>query len=565
MRIHWSILALTIATTTTAGACGGSSQSTNDRPDGGTVDAGAPPEAGASPEAEADAPHGPPPVDYVIVAADPLAASAQRYRDFRASGHTVDLALVSTILNGTADPTAASQAIHDYVQKRYAARDATKPFDLLIIGDADSTQPIDSSLVPVGHWPDPSTGQSVSTDDTYADMDGDGIPDLAVGRIAVRSDADVDAVRAKVAANDSTYAVGLQNRRLNLFASTSGFGEPIDTMIENMVFQIIEEIPYDFDITMTYAKQTSPYVYVPEQFSDKVYDRINEGALMVTYVGHGDPTGFATLDWSGVSYAILDTTQLSKIAAAPRAPILTLIACATGAFDTSDCVSEQIQRDPVGPVAVMSSTENSHPYPNAIFIRELGQVLTATRPHTLGEAFVSAKDRMIHNDDALRQSIDAQVGALLTPDARTALLKSHLYMYTLFGDPAMAIAYPGAATLVVPAQVSRGAELDVTGTLPGLGATAQATVTLETARSTIAGTIQTVPADGDPTRDGVIEANYSTANDKTVVRVVVPVSGGALSAKLNVPATVATGTYHAKVYADDGTHDVAASASVTVQ
>lgn len=504
----------------------------------------------------------PPAVDYVIITADTLAASAGRWRDWRASGHVVELALASKVVGDKTAPADVTAAIHDWVKVRFAARDAKKPFFVLLLGDANGGT-VGPDVVPVASQP--SASGAIATDNSYADMDGDGIPDLAIGRVPVRSDADVDLVRGKIAAYESTYAVGKHARRINLFASTSGFGEPADTLIETLVFKVVEEVPYDYDITMTYAKQDSPYVFVPERFSDKVYERINEGALMVTYVGHGYQEGFASLQWGNASFPILDTTQLSKITASPKPPLLTLIACATGAFATGDSVSEQVLRGATGPVAVLSSTENSHPYPNAIFVRELSQMLTVARAPTVGEVFMAAKSRMIHQDDALRRTIDNAVSSQFDTQTRTDLKQSHLYMYTLFGDPAMRVAYPGAgATVTVPTAVAPGAMLDVSLAVKGGPVSGQVLFTLEISRSDVRGTIQPVPADGDPQRDTVIEANYALANDKVIVSATASLQAGTATAKLAVPADLAPGDYHVKAYADDGQHDAAGSATVHV-
>jgi len=502
------------------------------------------------------------PVDYVILTADTLAASAARWRDWRATGHVVELAQIGKIVGDKTSPDDVTAAIHDWVQVRFAARDTKQPFFVLLLGDANGGT-VGPDVVPAASVS--SASGAITTDNSYADMDGDGIPDVALGRVPVRSDADVDRVRAKITAYESTYAVGKHARRINLFASTSGFGEPADTLIETLVFKVVEEVPYDYDITMTYAKQDSPYVFVPERFSDKVYERINEGALMVTYVGHGYQEGFAQLEWNKASFPILDTAQLSKIAEGPKAPLLTLIACATGAFATGDSVSEQVLRGPTGPVAVLSSTENSHPYPNAIFVRELSQALAVGRAPTVGEAFMLAKSRMIQQDDALRKTIDNAVSSQFDAQTRKELKQSHLYMYTLFGDPAMRVAYPGVgATVTVPSQIAPGAMLDVSVAVKGTPASGQVVFTLETSRSDIRGTLQPVPADGDPQRDAIIEANYAVANDKIIVSATVSLQAGAASAKLAVPADLAAGDYHVKAYADDGQHDAAASATVHV-
>ncbi len=497
-----------------------------------------------------------PPVDYLIVSADTLSASAGRWRDYRKDGHVVELALVSSALGSATTQADATTALRAFIQKRWAARDPKKPFYVLFVGDADGANP-STSTVPVASAALPA-GPVVS-DNVFADMNDDGIPDLALGRIPAHTDDEVDAVRTKTQKYESTYVPGPQARRINLFASTSGFGEPADTLIETLVFKVVEEIPYDFDITMTYAKQDSPYVFVPERFSDKVYERINEGSLMVAYVGHGYQDGFADLQWNKKSFPIMDTAQLSKITDGPKAPILTLIACATGAFSTGDSVSEKILRGATGPVAVLSSTENSHPYPNAIFVRELEQVIAVQRVATIGAAFVSAKQRMIQNDDALRKTIDNAVSSQVDSTQQKELKRSHLDMYTLFGDPAMRIAYPGTkATLTVPPSVAPGASADVTLKADAL-ATGNVRFTLEISRSDLRTPPGAVPADGDPGRDAAIEANYTAANDKVVATATGTLAGGSASAKLAVPADLAPGDYHVKVYADDGKTDVAAS------
>jgi hypothetical protein len=501
------------------------------------------------------------PTDYLIVTADTLAASAGRFRDLRKDGHVVELALVSTVLGGATTQADATKALRDFIQKRWAARAAKKPFYVLFVGDADGTN-VNASSVPVASAALPA-GPVVS-DNVFADMDGDGIPDLALGRVPAHTDEEVDAVRAKIQKYETTYVPGPQARRINLFASTSGFGEPADTLIETLVFKVVEEIPYDFDITMTYAKQDSPYVFVPERFSDKVYERINEGSLMVAYVGHGYQDGFANLDWNKKSFPIMDTAQLSKIVDGPKAPVLTLIACATGAFSTGDSVSEKILRGATGPVAVLSSTEDSHPYPNAIFVRELEQVIAVGRTETIGQAFVAAKQRMIQNDDALRKTIDNAVSAQVDSTQQKELKRSHLDMYTLFGDPAMRIAYPGkVGTLTVPPTATPGSDATVTLATTAL-TSGNVRFTLEIARSDLRAPPGAVPADGDPGRDPAIEANYAAANDKVVVTATATLAAGTASAKLALPVDLAPGDYHVKAYADDGKADVAVATTLHV-
>ena len=504
--------------------------------------------------------------DYMIVAADGLAVSARRYRDFRqAAGFNVDLAMVGDIVGDATDASSASARILDHVRARYQARDSKRPMYLLLLGDAQATWPGDHSGVPAGTWHATAGSASVASDNVFADMDGDDVPDIAVGRITADSDAEADLVRAKVAAYETTHEIGTWDRRLNIFASTSGLGAIADVAIENLVYAITEAIPYDDDVIMTYARQSSPYVYVPEQFSDQVYSLINEGSLLVAYVGHGSQDGFATLDWNGTSFPILDTGHLEKIAVTHRSPILVFVACSTGAFAGAECVSERILAQANAPTAILSSTEISDPYANAIFIYEVSQAFTSARARTVGEAFLQAKQRMLGNSDSVRQQIDSVAGLLVGVSARDALKHSHLHMYTLFGDPGMAVAYPGVAQVTAsPSSASAGASLTVTAAFPALGAGSEAVVTFESSRKVITNPISTVPGDGDATRDTVIANNYHAANDKVVADITVPVAGASLSTQLTVPAKLPAGQYHIKVFVQDGNHEYAGSVPVTV-
>lgn len=514
-----------------------------------------------------------PGADYLIVTADTLAASAEHFKAYREStGHKVAVRTVSSIVVPASKKSdVAAQKIHDFVKAQYEVRaDKTKPFFLLLLGDATEDETFGPADVPAGHYVDKDDDTTtITTDNVYADVDGDHLPDLAVGRVPVATDAEADGVLGRTKAYEATYEPGLWNRRLSLFASTSGFGEPVDSTIEGFVFKMVEELPYDFDLTLTYAKQTSPYVYIPEKFSDKVYERLNEGSLMMAYVGHGDTTGFTTLDWNGGSFPIFDTKKLpTSLDIAHKPPILTLIACLTGRFTEGESVSESLLKSSHGPVAVLSSTQISHPYPNAIFIREIAKALTASpaKIPTAGELFVSAKQRSIKNNDELRKEIDSQVGALVPSSSREILKRTHLYMYTLFGDPALRIAYPkGAADITLGAASAKpGVDVSVSATIGGV-TSANALVTLESTRSTIVGEIKPVPADGTPNRDEVIQANYATANDRALVKKTVAITNGKLEGvTLTIPQAAPAGTYYVKVYADDGKVDALGSKPLTI-
>lgn len=511
-------------------------------------------------------PVGPPAVDYLIVAADPLRAAAEELADLQTSrDHTVVLTGVGELAAPGSEPAAVVAAIREHVRGYWQVRDPARPLFVLLVGDAADGAAYDGAAVPTGSYtyslsyePGPIT---IATDHVYADMDDDDLADVAVGRLPA---ADAAAVHLYFMRSLSAGQVGPWDRRINLFAGSYGQGAIVDSLIESLVDRVLDEISYDFDITMTYALQGSPYVYIPEQFSDKVYERINEGALVVSYFGHGSESSFDHLEWNGGYYPILDLAQLDDLELAPRAPILTLVACTMGAFDLGTSVSETLLARNDGPLAVLSSTRESSVYPNTLYIREFGLAITEARAASVGEAFVAAKERMINNDDALRQQIDDAFGLTTSPADLEALRRSHLYLYTLFGDPGRPIRYPQPATVeATPAEASPGADLAVAITTPLRGGTA--TVTLESARSQILQPLAPVPPDGDPGRDAVIAANYAAANDKRVASRSEPVVGGAVATNITIPVDVPAGFYWLRVYAEDGPHNAFGSTLVRVR
>ena len=244
------------------------------------------PTGGEDPKVPDMGPSGPPPVDYVIVTTDPLAAAAQRIADYRGeTGHVVAVLRVGEIIGAATDPATASEAIRERVRGYHDLRDPERAMFLLLVGDADDSGTVDATTIPTSTYElvleSVPAAQVITTDHRYADLDDDDLPELAVGRLPADSEAAVDAYLAKVKAAEAEAIVGPWNRRINMFAGSYGQGPLVDSLIEKLVNAVLDEISYDFDITMTYASQDSPYVYVPEDFSDQVYARINEGSLLI--------------------------------------------------------------------------------------------------------------------------------------------------------------------------------------------------------------------------------------------------------------------------------------------
>jgi hypothetical protein len=365
---------------------------------------------------------------------------------------------------------------------------------------------------------------------------------------------------------EGRYEPGIWNRQIHVFASEGGFGDVIDDLLEDVGMRTMAEVPPAWSVTFTYARQESPYTYPPDRFSERVYEYLNGGGFLMSYVGHGYEGGFADVSWPGVgSGPTFDTSRLDEIAVAHRAPLLVFIACLTGAFDSGDCISERILRLPRSSPAVVASTEISHPYANGIFVREIERVAMYERPRTLGDLFLRAKQAMVERDDDLRRLIDDLATIELTPEEMDGVKLSHLHMYELLGDPGLEPAYPRgtvdvslAADRLPPASVVSFCA-QVHGPPAGT-----AHVTFEIVRSELARWTEEWST-SDPGWEETVTANHESANDKVVWSADVPYANGGFGLSFVIPPETRRFDHHVVVYAEDGVGDAMGAAKVMVR
>jgi len=488
--------------------------------------------------------------NYLIVATDDLAEVADDYAAYRTeTGYLTDVVALSDLDVNTRSGLQVSVAVR---QRLVAARDALPQgavLYLLLLGDAPSARESARGLIPALECD--NLDGDCWTDNTYGDLDGDGVPEVAVGRIPVREPAAATAYLDKLKARDAHYEVGLWNRRVVLYTGTPGFGEQVDAILEGLVLEGLKGMNAAFDLVGVYASPSSPYYYEP--LEDKVIELINGGSLMSIYIGHG------SAEWSEG----LPMERLDEIGIEHRLPFMFFFACSNGDYvGRQDSLAEALLRIPDGPITTFASSDISHPYGNSILPYELQRIVFDERPATIGEATLLTKQYSISHSDRFREVID--LGAIGQGiDEREAEVRrfEHLNLYNLFGDPAAPMLYPAADTVMVPGVTGRLREDRVTvgGEAPGIE-DGKAWVTLEGARDLILHDLEQV----DPDRPNAAAArrNWEKATDKVVASAEVPVTDGRFEAELTFEEGIRLpqGGYYVKVYADDGTHDAFGSA-----
>jgi hypothetical protein len=286
----------------------------------------------------------------------------------------------------------------------------------------------------------------IATDNWYADLNGDDVPDLAIGRIPADSPEELRTIVGKILAYERSNDFGIWRRRINFVAGVGGFGAVTDALLETATKKFLTDgIPAGYATTMTYGSWQSPYCPDPRYFREASLERLNEGCLFWVYIGHGQKTELDRIRVPGRTYAILSNNDMPLVAAQAGSPVAVFLACYTAAFDQPrDCLAEELLRAPKGPVAVLGGTRVTMPYAMSILGTNLMNECFQEQVETLGEMILNAKRGLIRPDDSLNRKFIDLAASLLSPsgDQLEAERIEHLHLFNLIGDPLLRIRAP---------------------------------------------------------------------------------------------------------------------------
>lgn len=483
--------------------------------------------------------------NYLVIASDSLIDSATELAEYRESrGYRTQVMTRSDVLGSEIASTAnwENMARGKIKQAKKALGDAETLF-VVLVGDAEKvdedgfTRPL-----PVVECENVLTDVCY-TDNRIADMNGDNVPDVAIGRITASNNAEVRAYLDKVKVHEASYSPGLWNRRVSLYIGEPGFNPGIDSLLETFTFIGLDRVSHSFDIVGAYDSENSDYYYTP--FHDKVVELINGGSLMTVYIGHGS---------SGWTQG-LTVEQLDEINCSNRLPVMVFLACLNGDFaNGSDTISEGMLRLENGPVAVFAASDESHPVGNAVLAYEVTRVGLEERPATVGELFMRLKDELLTHTDDFRAMIDEASIAYGEDgcDDPANLYWEHADLYNLLGDPAVAMNYPaGEIQDIEVVGTLAGKSLTVSGKVPDV-ANGTAYVSIEVTRNEYVGTMASRPEESDPSWESTIQSNWAIANNKTFAATTVDIVDGVFTADLLWTDNVGGGDRYIKIYAWDG-------------
>ncbi|MHC4933569.1 MAG: C25 family cysteine peptidase [Planctomycetota bacterium] len=478
--------------------------------------------------------------DLLVVAPRAFRPALEKWRKHRTrQGHEID------ILDPVPDMQGLLKAAHD--------RSGGKVRFVLLLGDAHYVPPAYHRGEIIAPW---ERDPRIANDNTMADLDGDLLPDLAVGRVPADNPEEAATVLAKVLEYEENRDFSDWRRRINVVAGVGGFGKFQDWAIEQVATKFLSEnVPLAYDLHVTYGNPNSAFCPPPAEMLSTTLERFNEGALLVAYLGHGSRLSLDRIRFKNKSYPILDEDSAWSLESRRGAPIVLFSACSTGHFDGApDSLAEVALKQPKGPVAIIAASRVSMPYGNAVLAKELLEAIFRERLPTLGEMMLRAKRRTMRpkENDPGRQFIEAlALGYQWDAKKREQERMEHLFLYNLLGDPAMRIPLPSAMEIECAEEIEPGGRLTIVGVSPVQG---EAHFELVAPRRA-----DMPPREGDRPED--FRLAYERANSRTRAEANISAAKGRIEGQLELPADLVPGAYFARVFVS-GTEGAAVGARV---
>jgi hypothetical protein len=235
--------------------------------------------------------------EYVIITHADFSAAAERLAAWRASDDrfgtpprtmVVDVAdIYDDFSGGILDPS----AIRNFIKYAFDQWDLA-PIFVTFMGDGTYDYK-DNSGNGAGNWIPPFQDGDSTYDEWFVRVSGQDVrPDLAIGRLPIQSLQEATGLVDKIIAYDREPEVGPWQSRILLVAddlvNPSKPTELEDYFLLDADTLAAHGMPEDLDITKLYLAQFSLEGRTKPRGREEFIRRFNEGALILTYVGHAN-------------------------------------------------------------------------------------------------------------------------------------------------------------------------------------------------------------------------------------------------------------------------------------
>ena len=290
------------------------------------------------------------------------------------------------LLVGDASFDIRSERVDDERYAKWANRELLFPgqFGTIPGGTYQNTDKLAARRNLIPTWQYPSEEGHSAADNFFVAVDGDDwLPDLALGRFPVVEPEEVEAIVAKTLRYATSMDFGEWRRNTLFTTDTSPYFQSEST-------RLAQTLEADgFQSLAVYAEESATD---NEPQINALNDALNEGQLLVHFIGHGGRyiwrTGPPDFTRNHDLFTLDHVAQLNN---GDRLPMVLSMTCYSAPFDhpSADSIGERFLREPdKGAIAVFAASWRNTPVPafSEAAVREL-----MIPGATIGEALMRAK------------------------------------------------------------------------------------------------------------------------------------------------------------------------------
>lgn len=389
--------------------------------------------------------------DYLIITHDDFYDAALRLAEYRSTQDNLASVVIgiadiyASFACGLPDPT----AIRDFLKFTWE-NSTPRPQFVLLFGDGDYDYrnilyQSDKNWIPPFITDEFNDTNSRAVDDwfvAFSNSDSHILPELAIGRIPVRTSQEAWTVVDKIIQYESgAERFGNWRNRITVVADDE-YDQGGDIVAWNYIHTVdAEELAANFEeqnfqVEKIYSVDFAPVNvdtlpgYIKPQVQDIIVKKINQGSLIMNYVGHANEKKWAH---ESIFEADVDIPRLCN----SRFPLFWAASCRYGRFDlvqTQGMAEQLLTAEEKGAIGIIAGTRDTFATLNSRINRSFYENLfsSVTPGLRVGQALAQAKHAV--------------------PDVNSQ-------KYVLLGDPALRLALPELAaeiTKMTPSNFQAG-------------------------------------------------------------------------------------------------------------
>ena len=335
--------------------------------------------------------------DYLVVTDEQFAAALEPLVTLRAQeGYEAALVDIEDVYDEFSFGQKTPQALKDFLTRAQTSWQRPPRF-VVLAGDATSDPRDyagfgDANLVPTKLVDMETVELESATDDWFGDLDADGLAELALGRLPIRTVEQAEVMVAKLVAYEQA-AAGAWTKQVLLLADE-------------------DEPKWSFAADSTQLKARLPAGYTTHEVGagagvaaarPALFDLVGQGQLLVNYLGHG-----STYVWGKHANLLTSRDVMAQWQPQAGLPLVLAMNCLNGFFQGiygEESLAETFLRAPEGgAVGVWASSTVTHARPQAVANRAFFDQVFQGLAATVGEAMTAAK-RVVADRDVRRSWI----------------------------------------------------------------------------------------------------------------------------------------------------------------